>query len=263
MSNDLHLGTGWFGCSVDALRGARLSSLRIAGRERLVAHSRGASATSWGAYPMVPYAGRVRRGKFQHAGRQHQLPLNFGAHAIHGTVFDVSWSTLEHSPTRIMLAASLGDRWPFSGHVTHEITLDSVQQSVTCTLEVTTTGESMPAQVGWHPWFVRPARLDVDFAEMYVRDADYIATAQRIPPPAGPWDDCFTGSRRSPEITFDDGTRIVVDSDCDHWVIYDMPTHALCVEPQSGPPDGFTLLPQLVTATQPLRRTMTLLARRN
>ncbi|NBY57672.1 MAG: aldose epimerase, partial [Actinobacteria bacterium] len=60
-----------------------------------------------------------------------------------------------------------------------------------------------------------------------------------------------------------DGTRIVVDSDCDHWVIYDMPTHALCVEPQSGPPDGFTLLPQLVTATQPLRRTMTLLARRN
>ncbi|NBN96010.1 MAG: aldose epimerase [Actinobacteria bacterium] len=263
MSNDLHLGTGWFGCSVDALRGARLSSLRIAGRERLVAHSRGASATSWGAYPMVPYAGRVRRGKFQHAGREHQLPLNFGAHAIHGTVFDVSWSTLEHSPTRIMLAASLGDRWPFSGHVTHEITLDSVQQSVTCTLEVTTTGESMPAQVGWHPWFVRPARLDVDFAEMYVRDADYIATAQRIPPPAGPWDDCFTGSRRSPEITFDDGTRIVVDSDCDHWVIYDMPTHALCVEPQSGPPDGFTLLPQLVTATQPLRRTMTLLARRN
>ena len=263
MSNDLHLGTGWFGCSVDALRGARLSSLRIAGRERLVAHSRGASATSWGAYPMVPYAGRVRRGKFQHAGREHQLPLNFGAHAIHGTVFDVSWSTLEHSPTRIMLAASLGDRWPFSGHVTHEITLDSVQQSVTCTLEVTTTGESMPAQVGWHPWFVRPARLDVDFAEMYVRDADYIATAKRIPPPAGPWDDCFTGSRRSPEITFNDGTRIVVDSDCDHWVIYDMPTHALCVEPQSGPPDGFTLLPQLVTATQPLRRTMTLLARRN
>jgi aldose 1-epimerase len=263
MSNDLHLGTGWFGCSVDALRGARLSSLRIAGRERLVAHSRGASATSWGAYPMVPYAGRVRRGKFQHAGREHQLPLNFGVHAIHGTVFDVSWSTLEHSPTRIMLAASLGDRWPFAGHVTHEITLDSVQQSVTCTLEVMTTGESMPAQVGWHPWFVRPARLDVDFAEMYVRDADYIATAQRIPPPAGPWDDCFTGSRRSPEITFDDGTRIVVDSDCDHWVIYDMPTHALCVEPQSGPPDGFTLLPQFVTATQPLRRTMTLLARRN
>ena len=151
MSNELHLGTGWFGCSVDALRGARLSSLRVAGRERLVTHSRGASPTSWGAYPMVPYAGRVRRGKFQHAGQEHQLPLNFGHHAIHGTVFDVSWATVEQSPTRVVLAASLGARWPFAGHVTHEISLNTEQQSVNCTLEVTTS-ESMPAQVGWHPW---------------------------------------------------------------------------------------------------------------
>jgi aldose 1-epimerase len=131
---------------------------------------------------------------------------------------------------------------------------------LTCTLEVMTS-ESMPAQVGWHPWFVRPARLDVNFAEMYVRDADYIATTQRITPPPGPWDDCFTGARRSPAVIFDDGVRITVESDCDHWVIYDMPTHALCVEPQSGPPDGFTLRPQVVTATQPLRRTMTLVTR--
>jgi aldose 1-epimerase len=263
MSNDLHLGTGWFGCSVDALRGARLSSLRVAGRERLVTHSRGASPTSWGAYPMVPYAGRVRRGKFQHAGREHQLPLNFGHHAIHGTVFDVSWSTLEQSPTHIVLAASLGARWPYAGEVTHEISLDAEQQSVSCTLEVTTTSESMPAQVGWHPWFVRPARLQVDFAEMYVRDNDYIATARRITPTAGPWDDCFTGARRPPEVAFDDGVRIVVESDCDHWVVYDMPKHALCVEPQSGPPDGFTLRQDVVTPTRPLRRTMTLHAHQN
>ncbi len=209
---------------------------------------------------MVPYAGRVRRGKFQHAGQQHQVPLNFGQHAIHGTVFDVPWSTLEQSPTHVVLAATLGARWPFTGRVTHEISVDAEQQSVTCTLEVTTTSKSMPAQVGWHPWFVRPARLDVDFAEMYVRDDDYIATAQRITPPSGPWDDCFTGARRTPMILFNDGVRISVESDCDHWVIYDMPTHALCVEPQSGPPDGFTLQPQLVTPTQPLRRSMTLIA---
>lgn len=259
MSNELHLGSGAFGCSVDALNGARLSSLRVNSRERLLRHSRGATATSWGAYPMVPFAGRVRDGRFSHNGVQHQLLRNFGAHAIHGTVFDVSWSTVEQSPVHAVLVASLGARWPYKGSVTHEIVVDTTGRTVTCTLTVTTTSESMPAQVGWHPWFVRPATLDVDFTEMYVRDEQYIPSGRRIAPTPSPWDDCFIGAKRSPTVTFADGARVTVESDCDHWVIYDMPKHALCVEPQSGPPDGFTLTPLLVTPESPLRRTMTLI----
>jgi aldose 1-epimerase len=261
MSTEVHLGDGAFGCSVDVLLGARLSSLRVGARERLLTRKHGAAATAWGAYPMVPYAGRVRDGRFVHAGAQHQLPLNFGAHAIHGTVFDVSWSTTEQSAKHAVFVAPLGARWPFAGRVTHEVSIDRAERSVACTLTVTTTAESMPAQVGWHPWFVRPARLEVDFAEMYVRDDAHIATNRRIPPPPGPWDDCFVGPRRAPNIVFDDGARIAVESDCDHWVVYDMPTHALCVEPQSGPPDGFTLAPHVITPTEPLRRTMKLIAR--
>ena len=75
MSNEIHLGGASFGCSIDALRGARLSSLRLDGRERLVGYTRGAPATSWGAYPMVPYAGRVRAGQFAHASTTHQLEI--------------------------------------------------------------------------------------------------------------------------------------------------------------------------------------------
>lgn len=261
MSNELHLGSAAFGCSVDSLRGARLSSLRVDSRERLLTYSRGATATSWGAYPMVPFAGRVRDGRFSHDGAQHQLRLNFGQHAIHGTVFDVSWTTIDHSPDHAVLVASLGARWPYQGSVTHEISVDAAERTVTCTLTVSTTSASMPAQVGWHPWFVRPATLEVDFAEMYVRDEQYIPSGRRIAPTPPPWDDCFVGARRSPTVTFADGARVVVESDCDHWVIYDMPKHALCVEPQSGPPDGFTLAPLVVTPASPLRRTMKLIGR--
>lgn len=260
MTHEVRLGDGVFGCSIDVLRGARLSSLRINARERLVAHSRGATATSWGAYPMVPYAGRVRDGRFTHAGVAHQLPRNFGAHAIHGTVFDVGWTTIEQSAAHAVFVASLGARWPFAGRVTHEVSIDARERSVTCTLTVATTSESMPAQVGWHPWFVRPARLEVDFAEMYVRDDANIATNRRVAPPPGPWDDCFVGPRRTPTVVFDDGVRLTIESDCDHWVVYDMPKHALCVEPQSGPPDGFTLAPLVITPSKPLRRTMKLIA---
>ena len=221
MSNEIHLGGASFGCSVDALRGARLSSLRLDGRERLVGYTRGAPTTSWGAYPMVPYAGRVRAGQFVHAGTTHQLPLNFGQHAIHGSVFDTAWSIVDQSPKHAVLVSPLGKRWPFSGHIVHEVALDESEQSIMCTLTVSTTSDSMPAQVGWHPWFLRPATLEIDFAEMYVRDEQYIPSGRRITPPPGPWDDCFVGARRSPTIVFADDARITVESDCDHWVIYD------------------------------------------
>ena len=32
-------------------------------------------------------------------------------------------------------------------------------------------------------------------------------------------------------------------SDCSHWVVYDEPAHATCIEPQSGPTDGLNLEP--------------------
>jgi galactose mutarotase-like enzyme len=38
--------------------------------------------------------------------------------------------------------------------------------------------------------------------------------------------------------------------------VYDEPAHALCVEPQSGPPDGFTIEPLVLAAAATMRRTM-------
>lgn len=261
MSNEIHLGGALFGCSIDVLHGARLSSLRVHARERLVTFSKDARPTGWGAYPMVPFAGRVRNGRFSHEGTAYQLPLNFGEHAIHGTVFDTSWSTIEQSPTHAVLVTSLGSRWPFVGSAKHEVRVDPIERSVTCTLTVHTGSPSMPAQVGWHPWFVRPATLRVDFTEMYVRDDNYIPDGRLVTPPIGPWDDCFIGARHTPMVQFDDGMCLHIESDCDHWVVYDMPTHALCVEPQSGPPDGFSLAPFVITQQLSLQRTMKLIAR--
>ncbi len=38
-----------------------------------------------------------------------------------------------------------------------------------------------------------------------------------------------------------DGLEVSISSDCDYWVVYDMPTNATCVEPQSGLPDAFNM----------------------
>jgi aldose 1-epimerase len=89
---------------------------------------------------------------------------------------------------------------------------------------------------------------------MYERDRSGIPTGRTVAPGARPWDDCFAGVVDPPAVRYSDGLELLLSSDCDHWVVYE-PEHALCVEPQSGPPNGFTLLPHLVEPGRPLSRT--------
>ncbi len=115
---------------------------------------------------------------------------------------------------------------------------------------------SFLGEVGWHPWFRKPDSLGFHPDAMYERDLIGLPTGQLIAPSAGPWDDCFVNTA---PVTLRYGGEVqtlTLSSDCDHWVVYDEPAHATCVEPQSGPPDAFNIRPRLVTATHPLRRTM-------
>ena len=51
-------------CVIDLENGGRLASLIAFDRELLVTKDAKFNIQQWGSYPMVPYAGRVRRGKF-------------------------------------------------------------------------------------------------------------------------------------------------------------------------------------------------------
>jgi aldose 1-epimerase len=233
--------------------GGRIASAQVHGHDLLVTGTSADHPMQWGCFPMAPWAGRVRRGRFRFAGTEHELPRNLGPHAIHGTTFDVPWEVEPDGS----LAVELGPRWPFGGHARQRFEL--ADDRLVCTLEVHADQQSMPATIGWHPWFRRPVTLRFAARSMYERDGDGIPTGQLVTPPPGPWDDCFTGVDDPPGLAFDGGPTIEIRSDCDHWVVYTEPTHALCVEPQSGPPDAFTLVPHavLVEPGAPLVRHMT------
>ncbi len=235
---------------IDPTHGGRVASAVLAGRERLV--TAGDGPLAWGSYPMVPWAGRVRRGRFWHQGRSYSLPIDLAPHAIHGTGYTASWTVVDDATVTV----GLGPAWPFEGHAVQRFALSD--GTFTCTLEVHAHDEVFPAQVGWHPWFARPVSLTVQAGAKYCRDADGIPDGSlERPPGPRPWDDCLTGLTDGPRLRWDDGVALEVRSDCDHWVVYDEPAHALCVEPQSGPPDGLTLAPYLVEPGRPLVRTMT------
>ena len=251
---------------VDLEAGGRLASFLVDGRELLV--TEGVGPIAWGSFPMVPYAGRIRNGWFEFRGRRWDLPMKLPPHAIHGTVLDRPWVRLDERT----ISAGLGPDWPFAGRAVQRFELEAGR--FTSRLELH-ADEPMPASIGWHPWFRRrlqrapigevaagpePRELELDFeaGAMYRRDDDGITTGDLVvPPPPGPWDDCFTDVRRPPILRWPGFLELTIESDCPSWVIYTVPTEALCVEPQTAPPDALNTGPTIVEPGRPLLAEMT------
>ena len=131
-----------------------MTSLVVDGSELLV--TEGMGPIMWGCYPMAPFAGRIRDGRFSFDGRDHRLPTNLPPHAIHGTVLERAWEVdaVVHGARygEATLSIDLGPDWPFAGRVTQRVVLGSAGLKATLTLAA---DESMPAAMGWHPWFRR------------------------------------------------------------------------------------------------------------
>ncbi|MCC0096962.1 MULTISPECIES: aldose 1-epimerase [Streptomyces] len=245
------LSAGGAEVTVDQENGCRISSLRIDGTELL------RQGAHFGAFPMVPWCGRTADGRFRDGGVLHQLPLNHPPHAIHGFGRDHPWRKVRHGDTDAAFVHDLADPWPWPGRVTQ--TVELTPESLTLSMGVETYGDSFPAQAGWHPWFRRnlgtgeDARLDFEAEWQEERGADHIPTGNRVAPGPGPWDDCFgMPSGVDVTLTWPGALELRVRSREEWVVIYDEEPEAVCVEPQSGPPNGLNSLPRLVTPVDPL-----------
>ncbi|RZV48096.1 MAG: hypothetical protein EX269_02910, partial [Acidimicrobiales bacterium] len=100
--------------SVDAHAGGRLSSLVVHGLELLVAERD--DPLAWGSYPMIPFAGRIRRGQVAFRGTTAHLPLNAPPHAMHGYGFVSEWEQTTDNELRWVFA----EPWPWAGKIITE-----------------------------------------------------------------------------------------------------------------------------------------------
>ncbi|WSQ72369.1 aldose 1-epimerase [Streptomyces xinghaiensis] len=236
--------------------GARLGSLRIDGTELLRQGPR------YGSFPMVPWCGRTANGVFRDGAERHELPLNSPPHAIHGTGRDQVWRTVRADGTAAVFTYDLGDPWPYTGRVTQLVEL--ADDALTLKMGVETYGNSFPAQAGWHPWFLRHlagggngadegVRISFDAAWQEERGEDHLPTGRRTDPRPGPWDDCF-GMPDGVDVTltWPERLELRITSRAEWVVVYDEQDEAVCVEPQSGPPNGLNTAPRLVTPIDPL-----------
>jgi aldose 1-epimerase len=254
--NEIEFTAGPARVAIDLDAGGRISELSIGALSLLV--PRNANPLAWGCYPMAPWAGRVRNGRFQFAGELVELPLAMPPNAIHGTTYDACWEY----DGGTCLSCDLGPDWPWPGQAIQEISL--TENSLELRLEIRTEGEAFPATLGWHPWFRRqlergdPAELSFEAESMFECDASGIPTGELVSVPPGPWDDCFLNVRPDPEIRWPGALSLRLESSANHWVVYSEPEHALCVEPMTGPPDALNSGAERVEPTRPLAATMKL-----
>ncbi|MER6158781.1 aldose 1-epimerase [Streptomyces sp. NPDC001868] len=264
-SEEITLAAGDAEVALAPGNGGRVAGLRVGGVELLRQGER------FGCFPMVPWCGRIRDGRFLSGLAVQQMPLNAPPNAIHGTAREGAWRVASHSATEAVLTYDLVEPWPYPGRVTQVVTL--TPDTLTLTMSVEAYDSSFPAQIGWHPWFNRKLAgvgvgdgdgdsedVRIDFTPVWQeeRGADHLPTGKRLNPGPGPWDDCF-GMPDGVDVTLTWPERLELKvASREEWVvIYDEQAEAVCVEPQTGPPNGLNTHPRLVTPIDPLEATTT------
>lgn len=245
----LELAAGDARVVVDPAGGGRVLGLRVDGLDLLVTPE--VDEHDHGIFPMAPWAGRIRHGEFAFDGTDVRLPCNKGPHAIHGTVRDLAWTVDDVGETSAALSVRLGDPWPFGGRVVQRFLL--APDHLELVMEVHAADRAMPSSCGWHPWWSRDldrgGQLEVELHadHMYRLDGEGIPSGELVPVAPPPWDDCFTDLGEPAAILrWPGAATVTITTDCPCVVVYTEPEHAVCVEPQSGPPDEFNLAPRIV-----------------
>lgn len=240
---------------VDPTRGARIASWRWRDLELLVTDS--PERFGSGSFVMAPWAGRIRQGIATFGDHRLDFPVEDDGHALHGLVHDRRWTPVDQGTWRIELDEH---EWFSPLRLTQHIAVTA--DAVTTTLRVEAPVAEAPVTVGWHPWFRRQldahaATLELTLppAKMLRRDEVGIATSHRVTVPDGPWDDAFVEVDGPISVRWPDQVRVTVESDAPTTVVFTERDHAVCVEPQSGPPDEVNQVPRTVAPGAPLTLT--------
>lgn len=224
------------------------------------------NSSEMASFLLVPYSNRLRDARFVFEGREYRLhPNTADGHAIHGDVRKRPWrvvGTEQSSATFAFDSRDFADiNFPFPFAVDLRYALDGAR--LTTEVELHNTGEgSMPAGVGFHPYFRRTL---LDAAERVEIEARVSGAYPELVPTTGPralepredfsrsraiddtdLDTCFAGWDGHARIHWpNSGIRAEIEA-CDplrHLILYTPAGKPFfAVEPVSNANNGFNLL---------------------
>jgi aldose 1-epimerase len=236
---DLRLG-------VDLEAGGRATTWEVGGLSLLARH--GEAPEEHGMYPMAPWAGRLRGNAVQANGVDHRLAPSYGPWAIHGLALARPVEVLESQESddyaRLAVRVDHADGWPWPMAI--DVVWELRPGLVTTSILVHAFEDAFPAVVGWHPWFRRSLGVgdsiewSVEAEQLVERGDDHLPTGRLLPvdPEAGPYDDAFWVPSGRAVVRWPGALTLDIANDAPWFVVFDELPDAMCVEPQSGPPNG-------------------------
>lgn len=209
-------------------------------------------APKGGCFPLVPFSNRIAHGRFRFDGRDVALPPDrLGLpHAIHGHGWKAPWRVERADQAEAVVAFDHEpDAWPWAYGARQTYGLDADGLTVTLSLE-NRSDRPMPAGLGLHPYFPRPAGTTVRVAvdRFWRGDAtnlpvEQVAASDTMRTGAAwtvgdqVWDNCFAGWSGTAVIAMPSaGLEITIEADppFGHLVIF-VPEGRdfFCLEPVS------------------------------
>jgi aldose 1-epimerase len=211
------------------------------------------------SFPMAPFCGRVREGRFVFAGRQISLPRNFGnsPHAIHGNAWKLPWRVNAHdsASASLILEHERGD-WPFAYRAEQHFVLTPRSLEIELVV-VNTDAAAMPVGIGQHPYFAYTPgmTLQAEVAQMWEVERDMPVKLSRndtveslargLKMASATLDNNFIGWKHMATMRWPETgrrLRMTAQPPLSYLVVYTPPSREfLCVEPVSNTVDWLNL----------------------
>ncbi|MFC7367759.1 MULTISPECIES: aldose 1-epimerase [Vreelandella] len=120
-----------------------------------------------GGYVLAPYSNRIADASFSWQGAQINLRRNFGdhPHSLHGFAWQRAWEChrQDENSAYMVLSHSRDTDWPWDCVVTQKVSLAQHRLDLSLSIE-NLDKQSMPAGLGWHPYFCRTPNVQLGFA---------------------------------------------------------------------------------------------------
>ncbi|BBG22785.1 hypothetical protein IC006_0069 [Sulfuracidifex tepidarius] len=198
--------------------------------------------TRGGMALLIPFANRIKEGKYTFEGKTYSLPVNSEGNAIHGFAKDVKWNIDEASVDTARLSVTLKNAG-YPSTLKCKVIYALSGNSISVSIEINNVGDNdAPLTVGAHPYFVVKGKWSLN-PEVFTR----LELENKIPngkmyewrvDASSHIDDCFLFDGK---VTLtSEWSRVEVESDNMKYLqIFNGVEGAVALEPMSGAPDAY------------------------